>query len=103
MKIETFYSDDYAGCSMKHPLLGEFEFYYGYERTYCPKCDLGKDCECDEVEWCFVAERKNNKEILRLSTSEIEKQVDEYSQLETPQDFLIAGVMLFLSQHDFNK
>lgn len=82
MKVEQYYSDDYAGM-----LTGEFHFYYGYERE-------------DPVteEWMFEV-KKNGKVIYTLTTLDIENQC-ETRQLRMPQDYLLAGIGIWMSTGD---
>jgi hypothetical protein len=78
MITEQYYSDDYAGLK-----TGEHEFYYGYE-VIDPITD----------EWCFQAKEGGN-ELCRYSESHILSHVRN-RQLKMPQDFLIAGIGLWL-------
>jgi len=77
MQVEEYHSDDYAGLES-----GNLKFYFGYE-------------EIDEKteEWCFVA-KKDNKEILRIPQSELNKKCK--NMLDMPQDYLIFGIGIYL-------
>jgi hypothetical protein len=50
-------NDDYAVLTTT-----KYKFYFGYEVTYCTKCnaflDFNKECECDdpETEWAFYVQ-----------------------------------------------
>jgi hypothetical protein len=46
--IKIYNSDDYASLE-----VDEYNFYYGYEKTWCPKCGFDVDCDHDGLEWCF--------------------------------------------------
>jgi len=88
-KVEVGVSDDYATLT-----VGKLEFYFGYERTYCPKC--GKDnleCEHESSEWCFTAKRAG-KELMRIPQSKL---VDEDSWPEMATA-LLAGIGKFLAK-----
>ena len=76
MKVQQYYSDDYAGLE-----TNSVDFYYGYEET---KND----------EWAFIAKDKEGKLLLKLSETEIKEKCDN-RQLNMPQDFLLAGVGLY--------
>ena len=78
MQVEIYYSDDYVGLDS-----GNLKFYYGYEVE-----------EPTTADWCFQV-RKNGDEIFRLSSSEIEKSINN-RQLNRPQDYLIAGIGIWL-------
>lgn len=79
MQVEQYYSDDYAGLKS-----GNIHFYYGYEVTN----------EKDEDDWCFQV-KIDGKETYRIPTSEIVKSIDD-RQLDSPQDFLSAGIGIWL-------
>ena len=78
--VETYYSDDYAGLDTE-----DYSFYFGYERA-------------DPVteEWMFVV-RKNGSEVFTLCSSDIENKT-ERRQLNMPQDYLIAGIGIWLNE-----
>lgn len=79
MQVEQYYSDDYAGL-----VSGKFQFYYGYE------------VEDEKThEWCFQV-KENGEEIYRITTFEIEKNMKDHYQLNMPQDYLVAGIGLWL-------
>lgn len=78
MQVEQYYSDDYAGLES-----GKYQFYYGYEI---------EDKETEE--WCFQV-KENGEEIYRIISSDIEKILDS-RQLTMPQDYLVAGIGLWL-------
>ena len=78
MQVEQYYSDDYAGLD-----TGALQFYYGYEV---------QDPETED--WCFRV-KKNGQEIYRVTTTEIEKSIDN-RQLDMPQDYLVAGIGMWL-------
>lgn len=79
MKVEQYYSDDYAGMR-----TDKFHFYYGYEKE-------------DPVteEWMFEV-KKDGKEIYTLTTSDIENQCEK-RQLRIPQDYLLVGIGIWMS------
>ena len=79
MKIEQYYSDDYAGLD-----TNTVNFYFGYE-------------EVKNDEWAFTV-KKDGKIILKLSETEI-KDNCENRQLKMPQDFLLAGIGLYLDSY----
>ena len=78
MQVEQYYSDDYAGLNS-----GNLKFYYGYE----VEDPLTED-------WCFQI-KKDDKEIYRATRSKIEESVNN-RQLDMPQDYLIAGIGMWL-------
>ena len=78
MKNEVYYSDDYAGLN-----TGDIEFYYGYEAE-------------EKWEWCFLV-KKNGTPIMLLPTSKIQSESDPF-QLDSPRDFLLAGIGLYLAE-----
>ena len=82
MRIEQYYSDDYAGMES-----GEYKFYYGYE-VIDPTTE----------DWCFQA-KKDGNELCRYSESHILSHVRN-RQLRMPQDFLIAGIGLWLQSSE---
>ena len=77
MQVNQYYSNDYAGL-----VSGKYKFYYGYEVTN------------DKDEWCFQV-KENGIEIFKISEKEIEKNIDSH-QLDMPQDFLVAGIGMWL-------
>ena len=78
MQVEQYYSDDYAGL-----ISGNLKFYYGYEIE-----------DKSTNEWCFQV-KKDGIEIYRITTSFIEKSIDN-RQLNNPQDYLVAGIGIWL-------
>lgn len=78
MQVQQYYSDDYAGLES-----GNHKFYYGYEVEDCLNGD-----------WCFQV-MKNGKEDYRITRSEIDKEITD-GQLDTPQDYLLAGIGIYL-------
>lgn len=85
MKIEQYYSDDYAGL-----VANNMSFYYGYEET---------DQLTDD--WCFCV-KKDGEEIFRTTRTYIENSV-ESTQLYMPQDYLLSGIAIWLLYHKQNK
>jgi len=77
MQVNQYYSNDYAGL-----VSGRYKFYYGYEVTN------------DKDEWCFQV-KENGIEVFNISEKEIEKNIDSH-QLDMPQDFLLAGIGMWL-------
>jgi hypothetical protein len=73
MKIEIGVSDDYAAME-----VSGVDLYYGYE------------VEIND-EWCFQMKR-DNRVVLTLTKSQIEKKVDRPERLYGVYDYLIAGV-----------
>jgi len=87
-KIETFINDDYAALD-----VGDLEFYYGYESTYCSKHGHGSEngCEdCDDLEWCFVVFKKG-KLIFKKRQSQLPVAANS-----DPVVFLLAGIGSYL-------
>lgn len=80
MKIEQYYSDDYAGLDTDN-----IKFYYGYEVTN-PK---------DPDEWCFQVKIKGEV-VYTAGTKKIEKSVDDNHQLNDVRDYLIAGIGMWI-------
>lgn len=80
-KIDQYHSDDYAGMT-----AGKFHFYYGYE-----------DEDPETEEWRFSVE-EDGKEIFLATTSQIEEKCDT-TQLRMPQDYLTAGIGMWLSSN----
>lgn len=78
MQVEQYYSDDYAGLNS-----GNLKFYYGYEVI---------DGLTDD--WCFQV-KKDGKEVYRVTRKKIEESIDN-RQLDKPQDYLIAGIGMWL-------
>jgi hypothetical protein len=78
MQVEYYYSDDYAGLES-----GNLKFYYGYEI---------EDLETED--WCFQV-KKNGQEIYRINRTQIEESIDNM-QLNDPQDYLVAGIGIWL-------
>lgn len=74
MQVNYYYSDDYAELES-----GNLSFYYGYEV---------EDPETED--WCFQV-KKGGREIFTMTGSKIEKSIDD-RQLNTPQDYLVAGI-----------
>ena len=79
MQISYSYSDDYAILES-----GNLKLYYGYER---------EDPETEE--YCFTVE-KNRSEIFRLTTNEIQENLDHNSQLNDLKDYLMVGIGMWL-------
>lgn len=77
MQVDYGCSDDYAVL-----MSGNLNFYYGYEVTD------------DADDWCFQV-KKNGEEIFKISMNYIMKNVDN-RQLDSPKDFLIAGIGIWL-------
>lgn len=78
MQVEQYYSDDYAGLES-----GNLKFYFGYEVE-----------DPETGEWCFQV-KKHGNEIYRITSKEIESTTNN-RQLENPQDYLIAGIGMWL-------
>lgn len=83
MNIEIYHSSDFAGLK-----TADFSFYYGYEET-------------DPIteEWLFEF-KKNKTKIYSLTSSDIENQCLKKS-LNTPKDYLLAGIGIWLSKSQF--
>lgn len=94
--IKLGFSDDYAYME-----CGKWEFYYGYEETVPPNCDGDSD---EDYEWAFVIRETDGTEVLRMSTSEISKEIGkrQYERPceDSPSETLLAGIGLWLSQKD---
>jgi hypothetical protein len=75
-QLDLVCSDDYAILDS-----GRYYFYYGYEE------------EIDD-EWCFVV-KENNKILLKITTSEIERKIDGF-RLNSTQDYLLSGIGIWL-------
>ena len=86
LKAETSISDDYAVLEVR-----DLMFYFGYERTHCPKCgNDNPECDHEDSQWCFVATRKG-KEIYRLpAVAEI---------YDEPSGMLLQGIGEFLAEY----
>lgn len=94
-------ASDYAGIE-----AGDYKFYYGYERVFCPthhvmdvqdspNCEYDNNSEndCDgNTEWCFVAFSKE-KIVAWYSTSDLESLVKEG---EGTAHYLLAGIAKML-------
>jgi len=78
MQVEQYYSDDYAGLN-----TGNLKFYYGYE-VEDPLTE----------EWCFQV-KQDDREIYRATRSKIEESANNW-QLDTPKDYLIVGIGMWL-------
>jgi len=78
MQVGYYYSDDYSGLN-----TGNLKFYYGYE----VEDSLTED-------WCFQV-IKDGKEIYRITRTYIEQSLDN-RQLDSPRDYLIAGIGIWL-------
>ena len=91
-KMDVYTSDDYCGMES-----GRYEFYYGYEETWCPKhkAECPDDYECDLSEWAFTA-KVDGIEEMRLPKSKLHP-----VKGEVPFWYLIAGIghFLMLEQH----
>jgi len=93
-KTQVYYSDDYAGCDAER-----HSFYFGYEKTFCKLHGKDEDCECEDKEDCFVA-IVDNKEVLRLTRTELEKLTSYASpELSEPPQYLLIGVMEYFNQN----
>lgn len=106
MKKETQIneSSDYATLR-----AGELEFYYGYERIYCPRhayagiqnstsCqhDNNAENDCDnDTEWCFVA-KKGDAEIVTYVKSDLETLVKNE---DSTAHFLLAGIATMIQEN----
>lgn len=79
MKPYISSASDYAEATS-----GRMSFYYGYE-------------ERDEItnDWCFVA-RKNNKEVLRLTNSQLLELCDTDKQ--SPESMLMIGILVYVGR-----
>jgi hypothetical protein len=78
MQVQQYYSDDYAGLNS-----GNLKFYYGYE----VEDPLTED-------WCFQV-KKDGTEVFRITRRKIEESIDD-RQLDSPQDYLVAGIGIWL-------
>ena len=101
-KEEVYEASDYAGLR-----AGEWQFYYGYERVYCPRhahagaqdstsCqhDNNAENDCDnDTEWCFVA-KKGDKEIATYIKSDLESLVRFE---DSTAHYLLAGIARMLA------
>ena len=63
--INVYRASDYCGMSCR-----EYRFYYGYEATVCLFHGNDNHCDCDEVEWAFVAYGEEG-ELLRIPQSKL--------------------------------
>ncbi len=77
MQVEKYHSDDYAGL-----VSGALKFYYGYEVE-------------EDDEWCFVV-KNHGDEVFRAKRSVIELSVKNDDQLDSVNDYLIAGIGMWL-------
>ena len=92
MSIHVSNNDDYASV-----WSDEFDAYYGYEVTRCPKhhedreaCD---EADCDEMEWCFKFTKGDTE--LVLTTSEIEERVPDVEG-RMPSSYVMAGIAILI-------
>lgn len=79
MQVNIYHSNDYAGLD-----AGKFQFYYGYEATDPKNNDM----------WCFQV-KENGQEVFNITRSEIEHNTENH-QLDSAQDYLIAGIGIWL-------
>lgn len=77
----AYSASDYAGV-----VMGGMSFYYGYEERYCKK-HKASDCECDEREWCFLAQ-KDKEKLLVLTRSDLWPD----ARHESPEFYLAIGI-----------
>ena len=89
-KTNVYWSDDYAGLES-----GDYSFYYGYEKTLCPFHKTER-CSCDEQEWCFVAEIKE-QEVVRIPSSKL------WFENKEVMEMLLLGIGCFLNDNPIGK
>jgi hypothetical protein len=87
MQVEVYKSDDYAGLE-----AGKYEFYYGYEVTEVTSTD---DEGYENESWCFQVKVKG-KIVMTLTREYIEKNVKMENHLDSPEDYLNAGIGIWL-------
>lgn len=100
--IHTNCSDDYWTLTVgKHePIYKDsvplYDFYFGYERPYCPVHGADeKACDtCPESEWGFEA-KVNGKSVLRLGASALAGTPSYDDGVE----LLLAGIAMFMRDH----
>ena len=80
--LQVGFSDDYASVAISFDSAEDMTFYYGYE--------AGPDGDD-----AFVARWSGAD--FELSREEIEAAVDRPRSLDTPSDYLVAGIALFWS------
>lgn len=93
--IDVYLNDDYCGLEVDK----EFNFYFGYEMTYCSKCkkhNCGNDAHEDFREWCFVAER--NGEMKFIPKSKLEKHMKDYQKNRELAYYLLTGIALIMKE-----
>ena len=99
--MRIYEASDYAGVE------GDgLRLYYGYEETKCPvESHKNKDdCDendCEEREWCFVAE-KNDVEVARYTHSEL----DEFANTDNDDSmwqYLLKGIVKYYTTPPANK
>ena len=96
MKLDVYYSDDYAGLE-----LDDIQFYFGYEETKCKKHK--NNCGCEDSEWAFtVIKGKRQKLLMKLSQSEIDEKISYQSPkdfVDEPYGYLLAGIGIYLKRN----
>ena len=87
-KTRTYSASDYAGLVTPH-----VEFYYGYEKTWCPDHNHGPCPEdCDKAEWCFTADFGGEHIAIPVSNLSVE---DKWNC----QTCLLAGIAAILTKY----
>ena len=104
-KTEIYEASDYAGLR-----AGGYEFYYGYEKVYCPKhevygvqdspnCKYDNNAEndCDQnTEWAFVAQ-KDGRIIKSYAQSDL---VSLAKDSDSTAYYLLAGIAKMLEEKE---
>ena len=79
-KIDVYTSDDYCGLEVEG-----YDFYYGYEVTYCDIHKLKCPDSCELSEWAFQA-KVDGKVVMTLPKSKLHPVKNE-----VPFWYLVAG------------
>ena len=107
METEIYEASDYAGLR-----AGGYEFYYGYEKIYCPthdvygvqdssscKYDNNAENDCDQnTEWAFVA-KKGDRIITSYAKSDLESIAKDS---DSTAYWLLAGIAKMLADKEIS-
>jgi len=106
LKANIAINDDYASAYISDDKYNDLiSFYYGYEKTFCPKHKTEEECwdvDCDEREWCFKFEEKGNSIVYKSSTLE---KFSPSIKRGGPQRYLLAAMLKMVDDGilEFNK
>jgi len=88
--IDVYAKSDYAGLK-----LGEIEFYYGYEDTFCEEHGSQRCVDfCDKSEWAFTV-RLKGEEVIRIPQSKLHPKAGEEVMF-----YLLAGIGHYLKRKE---